>query len=158
MRQTRSLRFPALLLAAVTTAACSSEAWLDESNPSRNHLFDPRLATEIRSFWYVSTSQIDVAAQMLETRAFVSISPELAGPLIGRVPDVPMGESLYLIRAIDVADPTPIRIYQAGAWVEVSAGTYSTCFLLQPHIKRQPIVVALRQTPTRLRLSYSCDG
>ena len=158
MRQTSSLGFLALLLAGRTIAACGGDAWLDESNPSGNHLFDPRLAREIRSFWYVSASQIDVAAQLLKTRAIVSISPERAAPLIGRVPDVPAGESLYLIRAIDVADPAPLRIYQAGAWVEASAGTYSTCFIFRPPIRRQPIVVALPQTPARLRLSYSCDG
>jgi hypothetical protein len=138
-------------------AAGGGDTWLDESNPSGNHLFDRRLAREIRSFWYVSASQIDVAAQLLRTQAVVSISPERAAPLIGRVPDVPAGESLYLIRAIDVADPTSLRIYQAGTWVEVSAGTYSTCFIFRPPIRRQPIVVALPQTPTRLRLSYFCD-
>ena len=158
MRQTRSLGLLALFLVVFVSAACSSDAWLDESNPSRNHLFDTRLAREIRSFWYVSASRIDAAAQMLETRPFVSISPQSAASLIGRVPDVPAGESLYLIRAIDVADPGPIRVYQAGAWVEVSAGTYSTCFIFRPPIRRQPIVVALAQTPSRLRLGYSCDG
>ena len=106
----------------------------------------------------MSASQIDVAAQLLATQAVVSISPERAGPLIGRVPVVPAGEFLYLIRAIDVADPIPLRIYQAGTWVEVSAGTYSTCFIFRPPIRRQPIVVAFPQTPTRLRLSYYCDG
>ena len=158
MRQASSLGFLALLLAGGTIAACGSDPWLDESNPSGNHLFDPRLAREIRSFWYVPASQIDAAAQLLETRAIISISPERAAPLIGRVPDLPAGESLYLIRAIDVTDPTPLRIYQTGAWVEASAGTYSTCFISRPPIRRQPLVVALPQTPTRLRLSYSCDG
>jgi hypothetical protein len=158
VRQTSSLGLLALVLAAGTIAACASDVWLVESNPSGNHLFDPRLAREIRSFWYVSASQIDSAAQLLRIQAIVSISPERAAPLIGRVPDVPVGETLYLIRAIDVADPTPLRIYQAGAWVEASAGTYSTCFIFRPSIKRQPIVVALPQTPSRLRLSYSCDG
>ena len=158
MRPTSSLGFLALLLARGAIAAGGGDAWLDESNPSGNHLFDPRLAREIRSFWYVSASQIDVAAQLLTTQAVVSISPERAGPLIGSVPVVPAGEFLYLIRAIDVADPIPLRIYQAGTWVEVSAGTYSTCFIFRPPIRRQPIVVAFPQTPTRLRLSYSCDG
>jgi len=158
VRQTSSLGFLALLLAGGTIAACASDAWLDELNPSGNHLFDPRLAREIRAFWYVSASQIDVAAQLLKTQAIVSISPQRAAPLIGRFPDVPAGESLYLIRAIDIADPTCLRIYQAGAWLEASAGTYSTCFIFRPLIRRQPIVVALPQTPTRLRLSYSCDG
>lgn len=158
MRQTGSLGFLAILVAAGAVAACAGDAWLDESNPSGNHFFDFRLAREIRSFWYVSASQIDAAAQLLKTQAIVSISPERAAPLIGRTPDVPVGESLYLIRAIDVADSTPLRIYQAGAWVEASAGTYSTCFIFRPPIRRQPIVVALPQTPTRLRLSYSCDG
>jgi hypothetical protein len=148
----------ALLLAGGTVAACASDAWLDESNPAGNHLFDSQLAREVRWFWHVSESEIDVAAQLLETRAIVSISPERAAPLIGRAPDVPAGESLYLIRAIDVADPTPLRIYQAGAWVEASAGTYSTCFIFRPTIRRRPVVVALPQTPTRLRLSYSCNG
>jgi hypothetical protein len=157
VRPTSALGFLALLLAGGTIAAGGGDTWLDESNPSGNHLFDPRLAREIRSFWHVSASQIDVAAQVLRTQAVVSISPERAAPLIGRVPDVPAGESLYLIRAIDVADPTPLRIYQAGTWVEVSAGTYSTCFVFRPPIRRQPIVVALPQTPTRLRLSYFCD-
>ena len=148
----------AILLAAGTIAACASDAWLDESNPSGNHFFDPRVARAVRSFWYVSSSQIDAAAQLLETHAIISISPERAAPLIERVPDVPAGESLYLIRAIDVADPIPLRVYQAGTWVEASAGTTSTCFIFRPPIRRQPIVVALPQTPTRLRLSYSCDG
>lgn len=151
-------RLLALVLAGATIAACSSDSWLDESNPSGNHFFDSRLAREIRSFWYVSASQVDVAAQLLRTQAIVSISPARAAPLIGHVPDVPAGESLYLIRSIDVADATPIRIYQVGAWVEASAGSHSTCFMFRPPLKRQPIVVALPQMPTRLRLSYSCDG
>lgn len=158
MRQKSSLRILTLVLSGGTIAACSSVAWFDESNPSGNHFFDPRLAREIRSFWHVSASQVDVAAQLLKTQAFISMSPERAAPLIGRVPDVPAGESLYLIRSIDVADPAPLRIYQLGTWVEVYARTYSTCFLSRPPISRQPIVVALPQTPTRLRLSYSCDG
>jgi hypothetical protein len=158
MGQTSSLKRLALLLAAGAVGACSSEAWLVESNPSGNHFFDPRLATEILSFWYVSASQIDVAARLLDTRAIVAIAPQRAATLIGRVPDVPAGESLFLIRAIDVADPTTIRIYQMGAWVEASAGTNSTCFIVRPPIRRQPVVVALRQAPTRLRLSYACDG
>ena len=135
VRRTKSLGFLALLLAGGTIVACGGDAWLDESNPSGNHFFDPRLAREIHSFWYVSASQIDVAAQLLATQAVVSISPERAAPLIGRVPDVPAGESLYLIRAIDVADPTPLRIYQAGTWVEASAGTNTTCFILRPPIQ-----------------------
>jgi hypothetical protein len=158
VRQASSLGVLALLLAGGTIAACASDAWLDESNPTGNHFFDPRLASEIRSFWYVSASQVAVAAQLLKARAIVSISPERAAPLIGRVPNVPAGESLYLIRAIAIAEPPRLRIYQAGAWVEASAGTFSTCFIFPPSIRRQPIVVALPQTPTRLRLSYSCDG
>ena len=157
MRRTKPLGFLALLLAGGTIGACGGDAWLDESNPSGNHFFDPRLAREIHSFWYVTASQADAAAELLATRGAVSISPERAAPLIGRVPDVPAGESLFLIRAIDVADPTPVRIYQSGTWVEASARTNSTCFLFRPPIRRQPIVVALPQTPTRLRLSYSCD-
>ena len=158
MRQKRSLGFLALLLAGGTIAACASDAWLDESNPSGNHFFDRRVAREVRSFWYVPAPQIDVAAQLLEARPIVSISPERAASVIGLVPDVRAGESLYLIRAIAVADPTTLRIYQMGSWVEASAGTYSTCFMIRPPIRRQPIVVALSQTPTRLRLSYSCAG
>jgi hypothetical protein len=157
VRKTSSLGFLALVFAAGTIAACSSDTWLDESNPTSNHFFDARLAKEIHSFWYVSATQIDAAALILKTQAIVSISPERAGPLIGRVPDVPAGESLYLIRAIDVPDPIPLRVYQAGTWLEASAGTYSTCFIFRPSIRRQPIVVALPQTPTRLRLSYTCD-
>jgi len=154
------VRFSTLsaLFAACTIAGCAGDAWLAESNPSGNHLFDSHQAREIFSFWYVSTSQIDVAAQLLNTRAIVPISPERAAPLVGRVPDVPAGESLYLIRAIDVAEPTTLRIFQSGTWVEASAGTRSTCSIFRPPIRRQPIVVALHQTPTRLRLSYSCDG
>jgi hypothetical protein len=158
MRPIDSLSFLGLLLAGATIAACAGDAWLQEANPSGNHLFDPRLASEVRSSWYVSASQIDVAAQLLKTQAVVSISPEHAATLIGRVPEITAGESLYLIRAIDIADPIPIRIYQAGAWVEATAETHSTCFLFRPPIRRQPIIVALPQTPTRLRLSYSCDG
>ena len=158
MRPTNTLGFLVALLAGGTIAACSSDAWLDESNPSGNHFFDARLAREIRSFWYVSTSQVEVAAQLLKSQAIVSISPERAAPLIGHVPNVPTGESLYLIRAIDFADPIPLQIYQVGAWVEASVGTHSTCFAFRPPVRRQPIVVALPQTPTRLRLSYSCDG
>ena len=158
MRKTSSLGFLALVFAAGTIAACSSDAWLDESNPTSNHFFDARLAKEIHSLWYVSATQIDAAALILKTQPIVSISPERAGPLIGGVPDVPAGESLYLIRAIDIPDPIRIRVYQAGTWLEASAGTYSTCFLLRPSIRRQPIVVALAQPPTRLRLTYTCDG
>ena len=158
MHPTNTRGFLVVLLAGGTIAACSSDAWLDESNPSGNHFFDPRLAREIRSFWYVSASQVDVAAQLLKSQPIVSVSPDRAAPLIGRVPNVPAGESLYLIRAIEVIDPIPLHIYQVGAWVEASAGTYSTCFVFRPAIKRQPIVVALPQTPTRLRLSYFCDG
>jgi hypothetical protein len=157
VRQTSSLGFLAVLFAGCAIGASGGDAWLDESNPAGNHLFDSRQAREIRSFWYVSVSQIDVAAELLKTQAIVAISPERAAPLIGRVPDVPAGESLYLIRAIDVAELTPLRIYQTGTWVEVSARTNSTCFIFRPPIRRQPIVVVLPQTPTRLRLSYSCD-
>jgi hypothetical protein len=153
-----SLGVLALVLAGGTIAACSSDAWLVESNPSDNHFFDSRLAREVHSFWYVSASQIDVAAQLLKTRAFISISPERAAALIGRVPDVPAGESLYLMRAIDLADPAPLRIYRLGTWVEIGAASHSTCFLSRPPINRQPVVVALPKMPTRLRLSYACDG
>jgi hypothetical protein len=158
VRQTSSLGFLVLLLVGGTIAACASDAWLDESNPSGNHFFDRRLAREVHSFWYVSAPQIDVAAQLLVARPIVPISPERAVSVIGLVPDVPAGESLYLIRAIAVTDPTPLRIYQLGAWVEAIAGTYSTCFIIRPPIRRQPIVVALPLAPTRLRLSYSCAG
>ena len=158
MRPISSVISLALLFAGSAIAIGSGDEWLDESNPSGNHFFDPRLAKEIRAFWYVSASQIEIAEQLLRTQAVVSISPDRATPLIGRDPDVPAGESLYLVRAIDVADPIPLRIYQAGTWVEISAGTYSTCFIFRPSIRRQPVVVALPQTPTRLRLSYSCDG
>jgi len=158
VRSTSLVGLLALLLAGGAIAAGGGEAWLDESNPSGNHLFDTRLAREIPSFWYVSASQIDVAAQLLRTQAVVSISPERAAPLIGRVPDVPAGESLYLIRAIDIADAARLRVYQTGAWVEAIAATDSTCFMLRPPIGRQPIVVPLPQPPTRLRLNYSCDG
>jgi hypothetical protein len=146
-----------LLLAGATVAACASDTWLEEANPSGNQLFDLPLAREVRSFWYVSAVQIDVAAQLLKTQAVVSIAPERAAPLIGHAPEVTAGESLYLIRAIDITDPIPIRIYQAGTWVEATAGTHSTCFIFRPPIRRQPIIVALPQTPTRLRLSYSCN-
>jgi hypothetical protein len=158
MRRIGSPGILALFLAAVAVTACSSDPWLDEANPSRNHFFDLRLAQEIRAFWYVSASQFDVASQMLRTRPFVAISPEQATPLIGRVPDAAAGESLFLIRAIDVADPTRIRVYQIGSWVEVSAGTSSTCFIVGPPIRRQPLVVSLPRAPTRLRLGYACAG
>jgi len=144
------------LLLAGGIAACAGDAWLDESNPSGNHFFDARLAREVHSVWYVSASKIEFASQLLKTQAIISISPERAALLIGRVPDAPAGESLYLIRAVDVADPTPLQIYQLGAWVEAIAGTTSTCLMSPPPIRRQPMVVALRQAPTRLRLSYSC--
>ena len=101
-------------LPEVLIAACSSDAWLQESDPSANHLFDPRLAREITSFWYVSASQFDVTAELLKTRAFVSISPERAAPLIGRAADIAAGESLYLIRAVDDADPTPLSHLSGG--------------------------------------------
>ena len=156
MRQAASLGFLALGLAAGAITGCAGDAWLDASNPSGNLFFDPRLAREVRSFWYVSTAQIDAAAQLLETQAVVAISAERATQLIGSVPDVPSGESLYLIRAIDLADPKPIRVYRMGQWVQVAAATHSTCFVMRPPIRRQPIVVALPKTPTRLRLTYSC--
>jgi hypothetical protein len=147
----------AVLVAGGTVAACAGDAWLHESNPAGNHLFDPRLATEVRSFWLVSAAQIDTAAQLLEARAVVSISPERAADFIGRAPSVTAGESLFLIRAIDVADATPLRVYRLGAWVEVTAGTRSSCFVSRPTIRRQPIVVPLPQAPTRLKLSYACN-
>jgi hypothetical protein len=158
MRQTASLGFLALGLVVGATTGCAGDAWLDASNPSGNFFFDPGLAREIRSFWYVSPSQVDAAAELLETQAVVAISPERAVQLIGGVPDLPTGESLYLIRAIDLADPKPIRVYQMGLWVQVAAATHSTCFVLRPPVRRQPIVVALAGTPTRLRLTYSCAG
>jgi len=158
IRQIRFLGSLVFLLGGGTIAACSTDAWLDESNPSGNHFFEARFAREVRSFWYVSASQIDTAAQLLKTQAIVSISVERAASLIGRVPEVPAGEPLYLIRAIDVADPTSLRVYQAGAWVEAIAETSSTCFIFRPPIKHQPLVVVFPQTPSRLRLSYSCHG
>ena len=112
MRRTTSLGFLALLLAGGTIPACGGDAWLDESNPSGNHFFDPRLAREIHSFWYVTALQVDAAAELLATRAVVSISPERATHLIGRVPDIPAGESLFLISALDVSHPTPVRNYK----------------------------------------------
>jgi hypothetical protein len=156
MRPTASLRLLALALAGGAISACSSDPWLQESNPSGNLFYDPRLAAETRTFWYVPASQVSVAAELLKTRAFVAISPERAAPLIGYVPDVPTGESLYLIRAVDVENPKPLRVYQLGTWVQVHAGKASTCFIFPPPIRRQPIVVALPRTPTRLRLTYSC--
>src|SRR6266511_377223 len=75
MRQTSSLGFLTVLFAGGTIVSCASDSWLDESNPSGNHLFDSRQAREIRSFWYVSASHIDAAAKLLKTRAIVSISP-----------------------------------------------------------------------------------
>jgi len=140
------------------SAACGGDAWLEEQNPSGNHFFDFHLARKIDSFWYVSAAQIDTAAQLLKVNAIVRISPERATSLIGHAPDVPAGESLYLVRAIDVDDPTPLRVYQAGAWVEANAGTRSSCFIFPPSMRIQPLVVALPQTPTRLRLSYSCNA
>jgi len=115
------------------------------------------LAGEV-GFWYVSASQADASAQLLETQAFISISPERAAPLIGLVPGVPPGESLYLMRAIELTDSAPLLVFQLGTWVEVYAWTYSTCFLSGPSISRRPIVVALPRAPARLRLSYACDG
>jgi len=156
MRREWPLRLLALLFASGAISSCGGDAWLRESNPSGNLFFDPRLATESRAFWYVSASQISVAAAALETRTFVAISPERATPLIGQVPDVPPGDSLYLIRAIDVDGPRHLRVYQVGAWVQVHAGTRSSCFPFAPPIRRQPIVVALPRAPTRLRLTYSC--
>lgn len=158
MRRTHALAFLVVLVAGCTSAGSGGDAWLAESNPPDNHLFDSRQAREIRSFWYVSPSQIDVAAHLLEARAIVSISGERAAALIGRAPDVSASESLYLIRAIDVAEPATLRIYQSGTWVEASAATRSTCFMVRPPTRRQPIVVALPLAPTRLRLSYSCAG
>ena len=68
VRQTSSLGLLAILLAASSITACASDAWLDESNPSGNHFFDPRVARKVRSFWYVSASQIDAAVQLLKTQ------------------------------------------------------------------------------------------
>ena len=156
MRQTPSLRLLALALAGGVIGACSSDPWLQQSNPSGNLFFDPRLATETRTFWYVLASEASVAAELLEPQAFVAISPERAASLIGHVPDIRTGESLYLIRAIDVDSVEPLRVYQLGAWVQIHAGKASSCFISAPPIKHQPVVVALPQTPTRLRLTYSC--
>lgn len=147
-----------VVLAAGAVTACGGDAWLHESNPSGNALFDLRLATDVQSFWNVSASQVERATQMLETRSVVPVSSELAAQLIGRVPDIPPGESLYLVRAIELADPAPLHVYQAGAWVQISAGTYSSCFVSRPSIHRQPVVLALPKAPTRFRLSYSCRG
>jgi hypothetical protein len=158
MRQTTFFRFLALLLAGCAVSASGSDAWLPESNPTGNLFFDPRLATETRTFWYVAASQISAAAELLRTQAFVAISPERAAPLIGDIPEVPTSESLYLIRAIDVQDAKPLRIYQLGTWIQVHAETGSTCFIFPPKIRRQPVVVALPRAPTRLRLTYSCAG
>ena len=146
------------LLVTGTLTGCGGDPWLRESNPSGNAFFDPRLAAEIGSFWYVSPSQIDAAAQLLDARAIVPISPERAASLLGHPPDIPAGNSPYLIRAIDIADPLPLRIYRLGTWIQVSAGTRTTCFVSLPGIRHQPVVVALPLAPTRLRLTYSCDG
>lgn len=147
----------ATLVAAASIAACAGDAWLDASNPAGNAFFDPRLAREIRAFWYVSDARIEAAARLLETQTVVTISREQAATLIDREPDVGAGESLYLIRSIDVADPAGVRIYQLGSWVQVNAATHSTCFVSRPPIRRRPVVVALPQAPTRLRLGYSCE-
>ncbi len=156
----RRIAFASLagLLAAGTLSACGGDPWLQESNPSGNAFFDLRLAAEIRSFWYVSPPQIDAAAQLLETRDIVPISPERAASLLGHAPDIATGDSLYLIRAIDVTDPLPLRIYKLGTWVQVNAGTRANCFVSSPGIRHQPLIVALPEAPTRLRLTYSCDG
>jgi len=152
------LSFGLALCAIGAVAGCGGDEWLRESNPSGNLLFDPRLATEVHAFWHVSAPQVDAALQLLETRAIVAVSTERAESLIGHVPDVPAGESLYLIRAIDVADPKPLRILEVGAWVQVTAETRSSCFMLRPVTMRRPVVVALPQAPTRLRLTYACGG
>ena len=152
------MRLPFLLLAASAAAACASDDWLRESNPSGNAFFDFRLATDVRSFWSVSSSQLDRATRMLEARPIVPVSRELAGELIGRVPDVASGESFYLVRAIELAEPASLHVYQAGTWVQVDAGTHASCFVSIPPARRQPIVVALQKAPTRLRLSYSCGA
>lgn len=156
IRLTHPLCLLAFALAGGAVSACSSDPWLQESNPAGNLFFDPRLAGETRTFWYVPVPQVGVAAEMLKTQAFIAISPERAAPLLGHVPEVPAGESLYLVRAIDVENPKPLRVYQLGAWVQVHAGQESTCFVFPPPTRRQPIVVALPRTPTRLRLTYSC--
>jgi len=83
IRQIRFLGSLVFLLGGGTIAACSTDAWLDESNPSGNHFFEARFAREVRSFWYISASQIDTAAQLLKTQAIVSISAERAASLIG---------------------------------------------------------------------------
>ena len=153
------LRSPCLLwvlLAASAVTACAGDAWLRESNPSGNAFFDLRLATDVQTFSRVSAPQVDRAAQMLETRSVVAISPELASELTGRALDVPPGESLFLVRAIELADPAPLHVYQAGAWVQINAGTHASCFVSSPPVHRQPIVLALPKAPTRLRLSYAC--
>jgi hypothetical protein len=153
-----AIRFLSVLLATSTLTGCGSDAWLHESNPSGNLLFDLRLGTEVRSYWYVSGPQIGRAVQLLGAEAIVPVSREQATQLAGRVPDVPPGESLYLVRAIDLGNPRPIRIYRLGAWVQIDARTDSSCFAFPPDIKHQPIVVAFPGMPTRLRLSYSCAG
>ena len=115
------------LVAAGTVAACASDAWLDESNPSGNHFFDPRVAREIRSFWYVSAANRSLRRNCFRDPGNRFISPGRAASLIGRVPDVPARESLYLIRAMPCRAALYSRLSgrQCGG---ASAGTNSTCF------------------------------
>lgn len=141
-----------------TLAACGDETWLRDASQPGAPIFDPRRATEIRSFWYVPSSKINEAVRALQNNSIVAISQDEAAQYIGPVPKVSAGESLYLMRAIDVSDPIPLRVYQAENRLQVSAGTYSTCFFFGPRVHRQPIVAALSRAPERLSLTYSCDG
>jgi hypothetical protein len=115
-------------------------------------------AAEVHSFAYVQPRRINEAVRVLENNSIVAVSQNDAAQLVGRPMVVSAGESLYLLRGIDVSDPIPLRLYQAENRVEVSAGTRSTCFLFRPGVHRQPVVAALSRAPERLYLTYSCDG
>ena len=148
----------ALLLGIV---ACSNEQRVGKSwlrDPSAPH-FNRTPENEVHSFWRVVPGKTDEAIDALKNTSVVSISPDDAPGLLARVPIVQPGKSLFLIRGIDVdTRPIPIRVFESKGVLDVSAGTFETCFLIKPSVRPQPLIVALSQAPSRVMIGYSCDG
>jgi hypothetical protein len=147
-------------LLAGGVVACSSQgrvarAWLRDSNAPRFNM----PASEVRSFWPVVPERMDEAIEALMGRGSVPVSPDDAARRLALTPTVEPGKSLFLIRGIDVVTkPIPMRVFESKGVIDVQAGTFYTCFLIQPGVRAQPLVVALSEPPARVMVGYTCDG
>ena len=153
MRNTITL----IILFSCLISGCHSDPWFRDGN---RFWLDQRFAFELDSFWDVTEANIAEASSLLENKAVVVITAENAEYFIGYLPEIQLGNSFYLIRAIDLKrNAVPIRVHYSEGLVHVGAGTTSTtCFLFKPEIRRRPLVIELFEKPEQVATSYFCDG